>query len=184
MNLHHARCFRAVSPSLFRFCNARALGILAPSVRCANEKIAVLYQAVEPPVVNGVRKPKKPGGQLHFHFHRYLAARLSVSERLPRLRSRHLLRPPTIRPQRDHTSGRALPTAGRRMVLPRYRTRHPCCCPERLYSYLGQHNSLRQLSASVLFISRQTRLKPESDRPTTSTGRRVRRQELRQLPPS
>lgn len=25
-------------------------------------RIAVLHQAVEPPVVNGVRKPKKPGG--------------------------------------------------------------------------------------------------------------------------
>ena len=25
-------------------------------------RVAVLYQACEPPVVNGVRKPKKPGG--------------------------------------------------------------------------------------------------------------------------
>ncbi|KAI4593043.1 hypothetical protein KJ359_010129 [Pestalotiopsis sp. 9143b] len=27
-----------------------------------NPRVAVLYQALEPPVVNGVRKPKKPGG--------------------------------------------------------------------------------------------------------------------------
>ncbi|KAH6655686.1 D-alanine--D-alanine ligase [Truncatella angustata] len=27
-----------------------------------NSRVAVLYQALEPPVVNGVRKPKKPGG--------------------------------------------------------------------------------------------------------------------------
>ena len=25
-------------------------------------KVAVLYQAIEPPVINGVRKPMKPGG--------------------------------------------------------------------------------------------------------------------------
>jgi hypothetical protein len=26
-------------------------------------KVAVLYQAIEPPVINGVRKPMKPGGK-------------------------------------------------------------------------------------------------------------------------
>jgi hypothetical protein len=25
-------------------------------------KVAVLYQAIEPPVINGVKKPMKPGG--------------------------------------------------------------------------------------------------------------------------
>lgn len=25
--------------------------------------VAVLYQAIEPPVINGVRKPRKPGGK-------------------------------------------------------------------------------------------------------------------------
>lgn len=25
-------------------------------------RVAVLYQALEPPIINGVRKPKKPGG--------------------------------------------------------------------------------------------------------------------------
>ncbi|KAJ4993129.1 glutathione synthetase ATP-binding domain-like protein [Stagonosporopsis vannaccii] len=28
----------------------------------AQQRVAVLYQALEPPVINGVRKPKKPGG--------------------------------------------------------------------------------------------------------------------------
>jgi len=28
----------------------------------AQRKVAVLYQAIEPPVINGVRKPRKPGG--------------------------------------------------------------------------------------------------------------------------
>lgn len=27
-------------------------------------KVAVLYQAIEPPVINGVKKPMKPGGKL------------------------------------------------------------------------------------------------------------------------
>lgn len=28
-------------------------------------QVAVLYQAIDPPIINGVRKPKKPGGEPH-----------------------------------------------------------------------------------------------------------------------
>jgi hypothetical protein len=26
--------------------------------------VAVLFQAIDPPIINGVRKPRKPGGEL------------------------------------------------------------------------------------------------------------------------
>ena len=41
----------------------RQLSILAPKKRSNVDRVAVLYQAVEPPVVNSVRKPQKPGGK-------------------------------------------------------------------------------------------------------------------------
>jgi D-alanine-D-alanine ligase-like ATP-grasp enzyme len=41
---------------------SRSLGILAPSKRIAVNRIAVLYQACDPPAVDGVRKPRKPTG--------------------------------------------------------------------------------------------------------------------------
>lgn len=40
----------------------RSLGILAPSKRHPVNRIAVLYQACDPPAVDGVRKPRKPTG--------------------------------------------------------------------------------------------------------------------------
>ena len=41
---------------------SRSLGILAPSKRSAVNRIAVLYQACDLPAVDGVNKPRKPGG--------------------------------------------------------------------------------------------------------------------------
>jgi hypothetical protein len=32
-------------------------------------RVAVLYQALEPPVINGARKPSKPGGKLFPYLH-------------------------------------------------------------------------------------------------------------------
>jgi hypothetical protein len=32
-------------------------------------RVAVLYQAIDPPIINGVRKPKKPGGAFCFQLH-------------------------------------------------------------------------------------------------------------------
>jgi hypothetical protein len=37
-----------------------------PSMTSPKEKnVAVLYQDLEPPVINSVQKPKKPGGELY-----------------------------------------------------------------------------------------------------------------------
>lgn len=61
------RTARILRPSTLRINHARpnrALGILSPSKRKSEERIAVLHQSVDPPVVNGVRKPKKQGGAL------------------------------------------------------------------------------------------------------------------------
>lgn len=44
--------------------NGRCLTILGSSKKHAVDRIAVLYQAVDAPVVNGVRKPVKPGGKV------------------------------------------------------------------------------------------------------------------------
>lgn len=46
----------------FTVIRSRTLGILAPSKRTQVNRIAVLYQACDPPAVGGVRKPKKPTG--------------------------------------------------------------------------------------------------------------------------
>src|ERR1700761_8864008 len=44
-------------------CNrSRSLGILAPTKKTAVNRIAVLYQACDPPAVDGVEKPRKPTG--------------------------------------------------------------------------------------------------------------------------
>ena len=40
----------------------QSLGILAPSKRTQANRVAVLYQACDPPIVDGVSKPRKPGG--------------------------------------------------------------------------------------------------------------------------
>lgn len=31
----------------------------------SSAKVAVLFQDIDPPVINGVRKPRKPGGKNH-----------------------------------------------------------------------------------------------------------------------
>ena len=43
--------------------------ILGHKKRHATDRVAVLYQAVEAPVVNGVRKPRKPGGKSLLRYH-------------------------------------------------------------------------------------------------------------------
>lgn len=46
---------------------------LSHSLARGHSTVAVLYQALEPPVINGARKPRKPGGRVAFpltvHFH-------------------------------------------------------------------------------------------------------------------
>lgn len=54
-------CVRAI-PKPFSAPKSRPLGILAPGKRAHVSRIAVLYQACDPPAVDGVRKPKKPSG--------------------------------------------------------------------------------------------------------------------------
>jgi hypothetical protein len=47
-------------------CRAGVRKMSTNTPRCSqasSPRVAVLYQAVEPPIVNGVRKPKKPGGR-------------------------------------------------------------------------------------------------------------------------
>ena len=47
---------------LFTAPRPRSLGILAPSKRTQVARIAILYQACDPPAVDGVRKPRKSTG--------------------------------------------------------------------------------------------------------------------------
>jgi hypothetical protein len=50
-----------------------------------NPTVAVLFQDIDPPVINGVRKPRKPGGEFH---HNILVVSISItylSQRLPGL---------------------------------------------------------------------------------------------------
>lgn len=55
--------WRTAEPSHRLRCSGfRWLGILAPSKKSKAERIAVLYQAIDPPIINGVRKPMKTGG--------------------------------------------------------------------------------------------------------------------------
>ncbi|KAG0652972.1 hypothetical protein D0Z07_0270 [Hyphodiscus hymeniophilus] len=42
--------------------NQALRGMAGLNRRAAKAKVAVLYQAIEPPIINGVRKPMKPGG--------------------------------------------------------------------------------------------------------------------------
>ena len=53
--------------------------------------VAVLFQAIDPPIINGVRKPRKPGGRYYLSSP-YVPSLLTV-DRLPRLRRRHRLFP-------------------------------------------------------------------------------------------
>jgi hypothetical protein len=36
------------------------------TVGSAAPTVAVLYQAIDPPIINGVQKPRKPGGKLSY----------------------------------------------------------------------------------------------------------------------
>jgi hypothetical protein len=54
-------------------------------------RVAVLYQALEPPVINGVRKPKKPGGKWAPRDTQKAGAARLIKSRLPGLRGRHCL---------------------------------------------------------------------------------------------
>lgn len=47
-------------------CYTTRLEMMSTVIDQGYPKIAVLYQAVEPPVINGVRKPAKPGGEWLF----------------------------------------------------------------------------------------------------------------------
>lgn len=38
-------------------------GILRKALSTQSPRVAVLYQAIDPPVIGGVRKPRKPGGK-------------------------------------------------------------------------------------------------------------------------
>lgn len=64
----HVQAFRPRLRRFFRSTNiddntfVRKLSILAPNKRRHVDRVAVLYQAVEPPIVNGLRKPKKSTG--------------------------------------------------------------------------------------------------------------------------
>jgi len=46
-------------------------------------RVAVLYQEFDPPLINGVRKPKKPGGKQPCFFHYPLHDSINIST--PRL---------------------------------------------------------------------------------------------------
>lgn len=38
-------------------------GVLSRAISTQSSRVAVLYQAIDPPVIGGVRKPRKPGGK-------------------------------------------------------------------------------------------------------------------------
>lgn len=179
------RSFRPVQPSLLsrHVYVGRPLSILSPTKRASQERIAVLHQAVDPPVVNGIRKPKKPGGRSFPHSHDLDVLQLLIKlqpRRLPRLRSRHLLCPAAKRTCHRHAVRRALPAGRRRLVLPRHRTRHPLRCAKRRHASLGQHHPLRLSPLASRIFARQARQEDQTHWSATSPSRRVRRQEFRQ----
>lgn len=55
-------------------------------------RVAVLYQALDPPLINGTRKPKKPGGEVH-EISKY--AHFLTKSRVRRFGRRYRLRAPT-----------------------------------------------------------------------------------------
>ena len=56
----------------------------------SNPTVAVLFQAIEPPVINGVRKPRKPGGKSHISPD-YPTLVLIYFYRISRLRRRYCI---------------------------------------------------------------------------------------------
>jgi len=57
-DFHHRR----IIPSAMQPSTLRTSLVFRRTFASGRPRVAVLYQALNPPVINGVRKPKKPGG--------------------------------------------------------------------------------------------------------------------------
>lgn len=151
----------------------------------ASLTVALLYQAIDPPVINGVRKPRKPGGQpaplvvFCTNLFKVIDDKNHITltlTRLPRLRSRHRLHPPYKRHQRDHSQQLTPSLFPRGMVLPGHRRRHLRRRPARRYSPLGQHDPILFASPANIWEANPVFLPPIRRRPTTWSSRELRRQ--------
>jgi hypothetical protein len=73
-------------------------------------RVAVLYQELEPPLINGVRKPKKPGGTELCILRVGIQLWLTVVLRVQRFWSGHRIRAETpVRDRCHHPSFRSRP---------------------------------------------------------------------------
>jgi hypothetical protein len=73
-------------------------------------RVAVLYQELEPPLINGVRKPKKPGGMELRNLRVGIQLRLTAVPRIQRFWSGHRIRAETpVRDRCHHPSFRSRP---------------------------------------------------------------------------
>lgn len=88
--------------------------------------VAVLYQALPPPMYDGVSKPPKPGGknsqkiQTSYSMNQFLTSRF----RIPRLRRRRGIYIIPLGNHSPHTNTNTRPSQPGRLVFPRYRGRH------------------------------------------------------------
>lgn len=67
--------------------------VLRRAISTQSPRVAVLYQAIDPPVIGGVRKPRKPGGKCFFAISDVHNAHMKIS-RVPGFWCGHRLYPP------------------------------------------------------------------------------------------
>jgi len=129
-----------------RLFHPRTISFLGRSPRRCITSVALLHQAIPPPLINGSFKPPKPGGSSSPPCIPYSQSTDPRSEtRLQGCMRGHRLRGTlTKRPRDTHNSSSTTPKPGHRhrLVIPRYSTRYPgghsCGCQH----HLGKHPSI------------------------------------------
>lgn len=136
-------------------------------------RVALLYQAIEAPAINGVRKPMKPGGML---YQSCANVQVLIFFRLPRRLRRHRLQPerPTgHRHRHAHRFNRSSRACG--MELSRLGRWHTCSFAEGSHTPVRQHGRLCQPSTSNIAKSRRISGQSQGRWPSSMHGRAARR---------
>jgi hypothetical protein len=131
-------------------------------------RVALLYQAIEPPTINGVRKPMKPGGRCDRSF---TNVQVLILFRLPRRMRRRRLQPERPAGHRNRHAHRfTRPSRACGMELSRLRRWHTCSSAEGSHTPVRQHGRLCQPSTSNIPKSRRTSGQSQGRWPSSMHG--------------
>ena len=124
------------------------------SRRVHTARVALLSQAIESPIINGVRKPMKPGGM--YRSIPFSTETTLTLDRLPRRLRRHCLqsKQPTWHPSHDaHRLARS--STARWMELPRLGGWHTRSSKQGSHTSVRQHGRLCQPPVANIIKSRR-----------------------------